>query len=318
MKFKILFIILLIIVAMFSVFIGSADINFQNLSQTDKSILINLRIPRVIFSILIGAMLGLSGAIYQLVLKNPLADSFTTGAASSSALGAVVAIALGFPVQFVSVSALATGLSGLLIVYFLSSDKGIVNPVTMILAGVVLNIVASSIIGFTKYYFEESLSSIVYWLMGGFHIISPIKILFVAIIFLGVYLLFILKSDKLNLLALDDYSAQTSGINVKKERIIAFVFSTLLVAVSVSFTGLIGFVGLIVPHVARSFFGSDMKNNIFYSSVFGGILLLLSDTLSRVIIPGGAELPVGIITAILGGIFFLYILSVKKSQVWHA
>jgi iron complex transport system permease protein len=212
--------------------------------------------------------------------------------------------------------ALVTGLSGLLIVYFLSTDKGIVNPVTMILAGVVLNIVASSIIGFTKYYFEESLSSIVYWLMGGFHLITPFKIIFVLAVFFLVYFLFAFKSEKLNLLALDDYSAQTSGINVKKERITAFVFSTLLVAVSVSYTGLIGFVGLIVPHIARSFFGSNMKNNLFYSSVLGAILLMLSDSVSRVIIPGGAELPVGIITAVLGGVFFLYILGMKKTSVW--
>lgn len=315
---RIVFIIILLLVGFFSIFVGSADIDFRNMSEIDKDILLSLRIPRIVFSGLIGAMLGLSGAVYQLVLKNPLADSFTTGTASSAALGAVVSIALGFPVHLVPFVALGTGLSGLLIVYFLSSSKGIVNPVTMILAGVVLNIVASSVIGFTKFYFEESLSSIVYWLMGGFYLVTTAKIITVIVIFSIVYIIFTFRADRLNLLALDDYSAQTSGVNVKRERMNAFVFATLLVAISVSYTGLIGFVGLIVPHIARSFFGSNMKNNLFYSSILGAMLLMVSDTFARIIIPDGAELPVGIITAVLGGIFFLYILGVRKSEVWHA
>lgn len=296
---------------------GSADINIFHMTEVQSNIFWSIRLPRVLFAACIGGMLGLSGAVYQLVLKNPLADSFTTGAASSSALGAVLAIGLGFPVVLVAPFALVTGLCGLLAVYRLSSVRGrILSPVTMILAGVVLNIVASSVIGFTKFYFEESLSSIVFWLMGGFFMVSYQKIAAAVTVLVVVYAFFHIRGTRLNLLAMDEFSAETSGINVRRERMTAFVFSTLLVAVAVSFSGLIGFVGLIVPHIARSFFGADMRTNIYFSTVFGGLLLVVSDAFSRSVIPGGTELPVGIVTAVLGGLFFLYILRKKSGQVW--
>lgn len=150
-----------------SMLTGPNWINPLDMTKVEFSILTELRVPRVLFSAVIGAMLGLSGSIYQLTLKNPLADSFTTGAASSSALGAVLAISIGIPVQFISVFAFITGIVGVLMVYRMSLTAGKINPVTMILAGVVMNIIASAIISFSKYYFEDSLNSIVYWLMGG-------------------------------------------------------------------------------------------------------------------------------------------------------
>jgi iron complex transport system permease protein len=314
---RIFFILILACVMFAGAMLGSADINIFNMDEVHRNIFFSVRFPRVLFAAVIGAMLGLSGSVYQLVLKNPLADSFTTGAASSAALGAVVAIALGVPSMLISPFALVSGLAGLLTVYRLSSVRGhVVSPVTMILAGVVLNIVASSVIGFTKFYFEESLTSIVFWLMGGFFMVSYQKFVVGFSVFAVVYAYFHMRAVRLNLLSMDEYSAETSGVNVRLERMGAFVLSTLLVAVAVSFSGLIGFVGLIVPHVARSFFGSDMRGNIFYSSVMGGILLVLSDMLSRIIIPGGSELPVGIVTAVLGGVFFLYMLKKRRTQVW--
>ncbi|ADD66972.1 transport system permease protein [Denitrovibrio acetiphilus DSM 12809] len=314
---KIFFAVFLVIVVGVCSLTGSTDINITSMTDIQSNIFWAIRVPRVLFAVVIGGMLGLSGSVYQLVLKNPLADSFTTGAASSSALGAVLAIALGFPVVLISPMALLTGLCGLMLVYRLSSSRGrVVSPVTMILAGVVLNIVASSVIGFTKFYFEESLSSIVFWLMGGFFIVSYQKISAGLSVLLVVYAYFYLRSGRLNLLSMDEYSAETAGVNVRVERMFAFVLSTLLVAVAVSFSGLIGFVGLIVPHVARSFFGSDMRTNIYYSTIFGGLLLVVSDAVARTVIPGGTELPVGIITAILGGFFFLYMLKRRRGQVW--
>jgi len=286
------------------------------MNDLQKDIFFSLRIPRALFSAVTGAMLGLSGSVYQLVLRNPLADSFTTGAASSSALGAVVAIAIGVPVNLISPFALITGFTGLYAVYKLSSRNGFINPVTMILAGVILNIVASSIIGFTKFYFEDSLSSIVFWLMGGFFMVGYEKLIVASVVLIIAFVLLILRSERLNILALDEYSAATGGINVRKERVTAFFIATVLVAVSVSYTGLIGFVGLIVPHFARSLFGSSMKNNMIFSMILGASLLSLADGVSRTIIPGGTELPVGIITSVIGGVFFLYILSKRRGYVW--
>jgi iron complex transport system permease protein len=306
--------ILCLLVAML---VGPNGINPFEMSPIEAAILTDLRVPRVLFSAVIGAMLGLSGSIYQLTLKNPLADSFTTGAASSSALGAVLAISLGAPTALVPLFAFATGISGLLLVYRMSLSLGRVNPITMILAGVVMNIVASAVISFAKYYFEESLSAIVYWLMGGIFMVTWPRLLVCAALFALCFSYFYQGAMRLNVLALDEHSAQSLGVNVHRERTAAFVFSTLLVAVAVSFSGIIGFVGLIVPHISRSLFGSDMQQNIFYSSLFGAWLLMGADTLSRVIIPGGAELPVGILTAILGGVFFFYLLGHRREHFWH-
>jgi iron complex transport system permease protein len=306
-----------ILCLLLAILVGPNWINPLQMSQIELSIVTELRLPRVLFSAIIGAMLGVSGSIYQLTLKNPLADSFTTGAASASALGAVLAIAIGVPVQFISLFAFATGLSGLLMVYRMSLSGGKINPITMILAGVVMNIIASAIISFSKYYFEDSLNSIVYWLMGGIFMVTWQRLFGAALLFVLVFIYLSKNALKLNVLALDEYSAQSLGINVHRLRTVVFVLATLLVSVAVSFSGIIGFVGLIVPHISRSLFGSDMKNNIFYSSLLGAFLLMAADTLSRVIIPGGAELPVGILTAILGGLFFFYLLKRRREHFWN-
>ncbi|HEX9778193.1 MAG TPA: iron ABC transporter permease [Geopsychrobacteraceae bacterium] len=309
--------LLLLLTLTGSCLIGSTAINPLELSALDKDILFSLRLPRVLFAAVIGAMLGLSGAVYQLTLKNPLADSFTTGAASSAALGAVLGIALGIPLSLVPLAAMVTGLGGLLLVYHLSRSDGVINPVTMILAGIVMNIVASAVISFAKFYFEDSLSSIVFWLMGGFFIVDWEKLLVCLGVFLLAFALFSRRSLQLNLLTLDEHSAQSLGVNVHRLRSISFVVATALVAVAVSHTGIIGFVGLIVPHIARSLFGSDMRHNLRYASLLGALLLTAADALARVIIPGGAELPVGILTALLGGVFFLYLLQTRRERFWN-
>ncbi len=308
---------LFIVCMLLSTLIGPNWINPFAMSPIEYKILTELRVPRVLFSAVIGAMLGLSGSIYQLTLKNPLADSFTTGAASSSALGAVLAISLGMPVHFVSVFAFITGLGGLTMVYRMSLTAGRINPITMILAGVVMNVVASAVISFSKYYFEDSLNSIVYWLMGGIFMVNIERLTICTLLFSGVFFYLHRNSMKLNILALDEHSAQSLGVNVHRLRSKVFIASTLLVSVAVSFSGIIGFVGLIVPHISRSLFGSDMKHNIFYSSLFGAFLLMASDTIARVIIPGGAELPVGIMTAVFGGAFFFYLLKHRREHFWN-
>ncbi len=314
---KRLLISLLALSFVISLFSGATSLNPFDLSQIESDILFGLRLPRVLFSAVIGGMLALSGSIYQLTLKNPLADSFTTGTASSAALGAVLGIACGVPVPLVPLLALMTGLCGLMLVYRLSVSDGVINPVTMILAGVVVNIVASAVISFSKFYFEESLSSIVFWLMGGFFIVDWTRLAVCALL-LGISFVLLQRVGlQLNLLAFDEASARTMGVDVPRLRRFSFVLATLLVAVAVSHTGIIGFVGLITPHIARSLYGSDMKRNLTASTLLGALLLMLADAGARSIIPGGAELPVGIITALLGGVFFLYLLRTRRERLWH-
>jgi len=260
--------------------------------------------------------LGLSGALLQLLLRNPLADGFTTGIASSAALGAVIGISLGLSFYFLPFFALFFGVAGLFLVYAIATKTKNFNNISLILAGIVLNIICSAIISFLKYYFDESIGAIVFWLMGGVYLFDWKKII-IGFTILFTIIFYCYKNHlKLNILSLDEASAFNLGVEPEKMRKIFFTLSALLVSVAVSFAGIIGFVGLIVPHVSRGFFGAGMKNNIIFSTIFGADLLVLSDLISRVIIPSGAELPVGIITSIIGGIFFLYILILGKRKMW--
>ena len=308
--FFIIFFNFLVFIA--GIYFGAVKFDLKNIN-----IILNLRVPRAIMAFIIGGALGLSGALFQLVLKNPLADGFTTGVASSSALGAVIAISVGLPVYFIPISAFLSGFTGLFIVYNISKKSTGLNSVTLILAGIVLNIISSSIISFLKYYFDESVGTIVFWLMGGFYQFDITKILLVFTITLFFFSFFYCNGLKLNVLSFDDITASNMGINQRFYKQAAFIGAAFLTALSVSFSGIIAFVGLIVPHIVRGIFGSNMKRVILLSTIFGADLTLISDTISRSIIPSGAELPVGIITSIIGGIFFIYILLKKRERIWN-
>ncbi len=310
-KFILVFFISIIIIVISTIF-GSVKLTSEN-----YNILLSLRIPRVLLSFAIGGMLGLSGSLLQLLLRNPLADGFTTGIASSSALGAVIGISLGLSFYILPFFALIFGLGGLSLVYLIASKSKNFSNITLILAGIVLNIICSALISFLKYYFDESIGAIVFWLMGGVYLFDWYKI-GIAFIILFLILIYSYKNYlKLNILSLDEISAFNLGAEPEKMRKIFFIFSALLVSVAVSFAGIIGFVGLIVPHISRGFFGADMKHNILFSTIFGADLLVLSDLISRVIIPSGAELPVGIVTSLIGGSFFLYLLIFAKKKIWY-
>ena len=310
-KFLLVFSITILIIILSTLF-GSVKLTSEN-----YNILLSLRIPRVLLSFAVGGMLGLSGALLQLLLRNPLADGFTTGIASSSALGAVIGISLGLSFYILPFFALIFGLGGLFLVYLIASKSKNFSNITLILAGIILNIICSAIISFLKYYFDESIGAIVFWLMGGVYLFDWYKI-FIGFLILFLILFYSYKNHlKLNVLSLDEISAFNLGVNPEKMRKFYFVLSALLVSVAVSFAGIIGFVGLIVPHISRGFFGAHMKYNLIFSTIFGANLLVLSDLLSRIVIPSGAELPVGIITSIIGGGFFLYLLVFAKKKIWY-
>ena len=299
---------LLLLLGVASLFVGPAPFSYE--------ILMDIRLPRVVMALVEGAALGMSGALYQMVLRNPLADGFTTGVSSSCALGAVLAIALGLPFGAVAVISFAFGMGGLFLVYLLSRRDGVIEPVTMVLAGIVLNIVASSFIGLVKFICEESISSLVFWLMGSVYLLDFWKVLVVVALVLLSSGLLLRDLYAFNLLALDDYSAFSSGVDVSRLRTKGFVVATLLVAATVSVSGIIAFVGLMVPHLVRGTVGSDAGSVLFYSGVGGGGLLLLADTLSRSLLVGGSEVPVGVITSFMGGVFFLWLMFRRSRDGW--
>lgn len=296
------------------------------LNHDSSRILWDFRLPRVIFAGINGAALALAGVLYQIALRNPLADGFTTGAASSAALGGCLALALwgqGAPVSLCAV--ICSGL-GIYVVRRVSNltgrfDTGGVaadsnSGITIILAGIALSVVAGSGISFLKYFFEESMGTMVFWLMGGLGGATWGKIALLAAVFAPALAGLWLHKNRLALLFLDDHSAASSGVDVHRLRELLYMLTTVLVALSVSFCGVIGFLGLMIPHAVRGLFGHNIAMQLIGSPLLGAAALILFDLAARTILPHGGELPVGIITSLAGGVFFFMLITRRGGRVW--
>lgn len=297
------------------------------LTDDSRAILWNFRLPRVAFAAVNGAMLALAGVLYQIALRNPLADGFTTGAASSAALGGCLALVLWGPGLLVPMCAVICSALGIYVVRRVSGLAGRGGAggdltgggggnIAVILAGIALSVVAGAGISFLKYFFEESIGTMVFWLMGGLAGATWAK----AAALLAVLLLSLsglwLRKDRLALLFLDDHSAATSGADVRRLREILFVLTTVLVALSVSFCGVIGFLGLMIPHAVRGLLGHNIAVQLIGAPLLGAAALTLFDLLARTALPHGGELPVGIVTSLAGGVFFFVLILRKGGEVW--
>ncbi len=294
---------------------GAVEINLTEMSELQREILFSVRGPRVLMAGLVGAALALSGALFQYVMKNPLADSFTTGVSSSSAMGAVLAIMIGL-VPLIPVFSLIAGLIGLYAVYRISLVKGNVQPLTMLLAGIVVHTFAASAISLMKFLSDDSVASIIFWLMGGFQSasIQNTLILLVVLFFSTIFI----QRDflSLDIISFDDATAVSSGVNVDRLRKKAFFIAALLTAISVGYVGIIGFVGLIIPHTIR-LFGIVRASDLIPISLFtGAFFMIFSDLVARQALSDGRELSIGIITSFIGGIFFLYLLIKRKKELF--
>ncbi len=311
----VLFLVLVVVVVIATVK-GAVSIDFLDMNDTERDILLFVRLPRVLLSGLVGSALALSGLLFQYVMKNPLADSFTTGVSASSAMGAVVAILLGLGV-LIPLFALAGGITGLFVVYRISSVRGRVQPITMLLAGIVLSTFSSATISFMKFLSDDAVSSIIFWLMGGFQDASMKKVLALASVVLFSYLLVRRHYLGLDILSFDDTTALSSGVQVDKLRKEAFFLAALLTAFSVGYAGIIGFVGLIVPHVIRLLKFVKASELVPLSILAGAVFMIFNDLVSRTLFAEGQELPVGIITSSIGGLFFLYLLIKRKKELYY-
>lgn len=314
MKKYLILLLLLFLATAAAVFWG--QVKLFPLTVDSEDLLWNFRLPRVFFAAVNGAALSLAGVLYQIALRNPMADGFTTGAASSAAFGGCLALVLSGRMLMVSLSAIAFAGLGIGIVRHIASRTGDGARITMILAGIAMSVVASSGISFLKYFHEEALSSMVFWLMGGLSggTFGKVGIL---LAFFTVIMLFLWSRQKqLALLFLDDQSAEASGVNVRRMRELLFVITTLLVAVSVSFCGVIGFLGLMIPHAVRGLVGHGVEVQLICAPLMGAAALVVFDLISRVLLPYGGELPVGIITSVAGGVFFFILLMRKGNSIW--
>ncbi|MCK6566471.1 MAG: iron ABC transporter [Chloroflexi bacterium] len=318
--------LVLLLALLFSLAVGSTWIPLEKIfaalqgngTNLTENILWNIRLPRTALIALTGMALGGSGAAYQGLFRNPLADPFLIGIASGAGLGAVVSMTVKWPYSFwglmaIPLSAFIGALLTVSLVYFLAR-VGQTTPVTnLILAGVAVSSFVTSLMSFIMLRSDGELRRAMSWLMGGS--IQPgwtstLAMLPYLIVGLGALLL---HGHALNLMQFGDEQAQQLGLNVQRAKRIILIASSLATAAAVSFAGIIGFVGLVVPHVIRLWFGGDYRRLIPLSILGGATALLVSDVIARVAL-APQELPVGIITALAGAPFFLWVLRRAKTQ----
>jgi len=285
-------------------------------------ILFQVRFPRLLLAAMVGGTLAMVGVVLQALLKNPLADPFVIGISSGTALGAVLAILLGFNVSFWGFTATPLfgfigGLATLIFLYRLSQVHGKIVVQTLLLAGVILNAMISAVIMFITYMVDSNkVFGIVYWLMGNLSSIE-MKSLGVVSIYLMVGMTLILGMARgFNLLALGEEAATSLGLEAEWIKKKAFFATALLIGAVVSVSGLISFVGIMVPHVLRILIGPDHRLLLPASILGGGIFLMVADTIGRSII-SPTEIPVGVITALCGGPFFLYLLRRGRMRFFN-
>ena len=276
----------------------------------------NLRLPRVVLSVLVGAALSVCGATYQSVFRNPLTDPYVLGISSGASLGAAIAIVLGLQAYLWGVGAMAllTALLTIVLIFKVASTGNRMHTTTLLLTGVCLTFLITAVISLLMAMHHDKMESIIFWTMGSFASASWMDVaivLPVTLVGLGIVLY---HSKDLNLLLTGSETAQSLGVEVEKVRRRLLLFTTLMVAFSVSACGVIGFVGLVVPHCIRLVCGSDNRRIIPYSIFVGGLFLLLCDTVARTIIPPN-ELPVGSITSLLGAPMFIYLLYKSKRRI---
>lgn len=285
-----------------------------------RVILLTLRLPRSLLMAMTGAALAGSGCAYQSLFQNPLADPYLIGAASGAGLGALLSLTVQWPGSSFSYLAvpLAAFLGAVLAVFlaFQLAKVGQSLPVTnLILAGVAVSSFATALSSFLMINASGELRRALVWLMGGSSMAGWKPVIGQLPYALGGLAVLIAMSFQLNVLQFGDEQARQLGVNVKRSRTIIILASTLSTAAAVAFTGIIGFVGLIIPHIARRIWGGDTRRILPLSIISGAAFLLLADVLARIVM-APQELPVGIITALCGAPFFLIILRQSRKQVW--
>jgi iron complex transport system permease protein len=291
---------------------GHSDL-LAGMDKVFPYVVFDVRLPRVLTAAVVGSGLSLSGVIFQGILLNPLADPYTLGISAGAAFGAAIALLLDISfLGIYSVPALAFigAVVTLFIVLFLSTSDGSVSSGNLILSGIIVAAILSAGISFMKYMADEQVSIIIFWLMGSFGSKTWIDVV-LAFAFVAVgFLICMFFARDLNIMSLGDRSAASLGVDTGRIKLVLLVTASLITAVCVSVSGIIGFVGLIVPHLMRFVVGSDSRRLLPASALAGAIILLTADTVTRAVLP--EEVPIGVLTALIGGPFFCYIF--KKRQ----
>ncbi|MGF7184693.1 iron complex transport system permease protein [Desulfitispora alkaliphila] len=284
-------------------------------TSTAEMIVYNLRVPRIMLGGVVGASLAVAGASFQGLLKNPLADPYILGISSGAAVGAVMAFVIGAKtVGLVPLLAFIGAMAAISAVYQLAKIGGRVAVETLILAGVVVGSFLTAILSFLLTRSYSNLEQVVFWLMGSLSLRSWDYLIYtIPTVFIGMIALWLL-SRELNAMALGEETAHHLGVAVEKAKILILFLATLVTALAVSMAGTIGFVGLVIPHIVRMIWGPDHRVLIPIAAMTGAIFLVWADTIARTVI-APSELPVGVITALIGAPFFGYLLRTRKKSM---
>jgi len=329
-RYLVLGIVIMVMILLVSVTLGEASISvsegfkiiYNQVLQKNvpddihTAIVWDLRLPRILCGLLIGAGLAVSGVIFQSVLRNPLADPYTIGVSTGAAFGAVLAIYInmvyGLLIPITPVAFIFAILT-LVVILKIAGFNHTLHTSRLILAGIIVGSIFSAGISLLKSMAGEDVSAMVFWLMGRLAAKSwtDVLILF-PLVSIGIILAFVM-SDDLDVLTLGINEAKSVGLDGEKSVRKFLVVGALLTAVCVSISGVIGFIGLIVPHFIRMGFTAKHRYLIPLSAVVGGVVLMLSDNISRLLFQ--VEIPVGVITTLIGGPFFIYIYMNKKGQI---
>lgn len=323
--------VLLLAVMAGCLLIGSQDISLRTVLQgpvidgipnSDYVILVNVRLPRIILAAIVGAALACSGVVFQAILRNPLADPYILGVSSGAGLGSIIAVLLGWTWTVWGLSALMAasfiGAMGTVwLVWSIGRVTGRVHVTGLLLAGVVVNALFSAVIMFlASLSSAKKFQTTLLWLMGSFAELNRITPLLAAgIVVLAGILFLMLLGNQLNILSFGRQDARSLGVPTERTCFLAFGCAALITSVAVSFSGLIGFVGLIVPHAVRLVAGPDHRQLIPLSALVGAVFLVIADAAARVVV-APAMLPVGVVTAMTGGPFFL-ILLIRYTKTIH-
>lgn len=296
---------------------GSADISLSKAfagTSPDKEILFQARLPRVLLAALTGAALAITGVLFQCLLRDPLAEPYTLGVSSGASVGAVLAICLGF--RSTGIASLAGAAAVLFLVLGLAWESRRVSSFSLLLSGVTMNSMAFAVILLLHNLADFSQSfAISRWLMGGIEAVEYSRLLWVSLLVLAIAAAVILGARKWNLMAVSEDWAAARGVDTVRQMTWGYIAGAALTGIVTSLAGPIGFVGLIVPHALRLRLGADHRQLLPCSFLVGGAFLALCDTISRTIL-APIEIPVGVITALLGGPFFVWLLRSRRRSLW--
>ena len=289
--------------------------NVESLPKLHNTIVWDIRVPRIILATSVGGALAIAGAIFQGVFRNPLVEPYILGVSSGAAFGAALGIV--FPTIFFSIQvfAFAFGALAVTLAYLLARSRGETPIVTLILAGVIIGSIFSALVSLLKYLSDDTaLREITFWLMGGFYYATWGDVILLApVVIISFFILWAL-GWKLNVLSMGDDEARALGVNPEKYKFVVIALATAITAFAVSLVGIIAWVGLMMPHASRMLLGPDNRFVLPASLMMGGCYLIVCDTLARTLTT--AEIPVGILTSILGAPYLCYLLRSKGRVIF--